>query len=76
VTFSNASEVELKNLNVKVGRLIFNARKVVQLAEEKKEGNIVDEELKDLFSRLQKIYRRVNMSVSTCLSIVLETLLI
>ncbi|EDR05206.1 uncharacterized protein LACBIDRAFT_329862 [Laccaria bicolor S238N-H82] len=60
VTFSDASKVELENLNVKTGRLLFNPRKIDQLAQARAQ-HVVGEQLKDLGSRLQKIYRRVNM---------------
>jgi hypothetical protein len=59
-----------------VGRLIFDTRKVARLVEDGTRENLVEEALKDLRSRLQKIYQRVNMNVSACLSITLETLLI
>lgn len=61
VTFSDASKVELENLNVKTGQLIFNPRKIDQLAQARAQHVVVGEQLKDLGSRLQKIYRRVNM---------------
>lgn len=60
VTFSDASKVELENLNVKTGQLIFNPRKIDQLAQARAQHVVVGEQLKDLGSRLQKIYRRVN----------------
>jgi len=65
VSFSNTSKAELKNLNVKNGRLIFNTDKVAQLVQMRAQKAKFDKELKDLHSRLKTIYQRVNMKVSS-----------
>ena len=75
MTFSDASNVELENLNVKAGRLIFDTRKVDQLAQVRAQQVAVGEELKDLRSRLQKIYGRVNMMVGSYMLTTLQTML-
>ncbi|CAA7271860.1 unnamed protein product [Cyclocybe aegerita] len=76
VTFSNATNLELQNLDVKAGRLVFKASKVADLAKEGKWGNHVDEELKDLSSRLHKIHHRVNMNYEVGARMLLDAILL
>jgi hypothetical protein len=56
-------ELTTKNTGVKAGRLVFKSSKVAGLIAETGRDHRMDEELKDLSCRLQKIHRRVNMHV-------------
>ena len=74
VTFSNATLLELTNLQVKDGFLVFDNATVRRLSAEPK-PDLVEKELQDLHARLRKIYNRVNMNVRPCRAIVPDPLL-
>ncbi|KAK7694137.1 hypothetical protein QCA50_003713 [Cerrena zonata] len=76
VLFPDVSDTELRNLNVRPGRLVFKRIKVSELGDETQADEFANEELNDLRSRLEKIYRRVNMHCDGGARIVLDAILL
>ncbi|KAL0947856.1 hypothetical protein HGRIS_010493 [Hohenbuehelia grisea] len=74
ITFSSATHLELANLGVKTGRLIFHKATIKSLGGQVPES--VEDELKDLCGRLVKIYRRVNMNFEVGARMVLDAILL
>jgi len=62
--FSNATIDDLTRLEVLAKRLVFEHSKVAQLAQELNTVD-ADAEIKELHSRIKKVYERVNMDAST-----------
>lgn len=60
---------------MRAGRPVFKRTKASsKLGKEIQTGESANEELNDLLSRLEKIYRRVNMDVSVCVLTILNTI--